>query len=242
MMKVTSPSWRLMMVLLATFAAAAAESTASSVESLLGSALGSDTVRQGVSWSNSLEKEEMLRDTKNNRSTKGVGHQRVKRQLIDFADNAVMEFYFRLVVPYWTLPNVKTRGDYRLEVTYELPNQLLRRRKKRSLVNERSALYSLLGDFLSKAGLDGEECVLRAVCEVGEAPLEEYGILGEFINLIFAPGFQGDEFHRDHIQAEEYGRSYGNCWSAFPDCPMSLREMLHEFFLNNAEVPTENGT
>ncbi|XP_042215081.1 uncharacterized protein LOC121861427 isoform X2 [Homarus americanus] len=206
MMKVTSPSWRLMMVLLATFAAAAAESTASSVESLLGSALGSDTVRQGVSWSNSLEKEEMLRDTKNNRSTKGVGHQRVKRQLIDFADNAVMEFYFRLVVPYWTLPNVKTRGDYRLEVTYELPNQLLRRRKKRSLVNERSALYSLLGDFLSK------------------------------------PGFQGDEFHRDHIQAEEYGRSYGNCWSAFPDCPMSLREMLHEFFLNNAEVPTENGT
>lgn len=53
------------------------------------------------------------------------------------------------------------------------------------------------------------------------------------------PGFGADGNHHDFIEAEDYGRSYGNCWSAFPDCPMSMREMLHEFFLNNADIPTK---
>ncbi|XP_069992394.1 uncharacterized protein [Penaeus vannamei] len=169
----------------------------------------------------------------------GVGRSRVKRQLIDFPDDAVMEFIFKLVVPYWTYGSAKTSGDYRFELTYELPNQLLRRRRKRSLVDERASVYALLGDSLSKAGLDGEACMLRAVCEVGESPLEEYGMFGEFLNLIFTPGFGADGNHHDFIEAEDYGRSYGNCWSAFPDCPMSMREMLHEFFLNNADIPTK---
>ncbi|XP_037774511.1 uncharacterized protein LOC119571138 [Penaeus monodon] len=168
-----------------------------------------------------------------------VGRSRVKRQLIDFPDDAVMEFIFKLVVPYWTYGSAKASGDYRFELTYELPNQLLRRRRKRSLVDERVSVYALLGDSLSKAGLDGEACMLRAVCEVGESPLEEYGMFGEFLNLIFTPGFGADGNHHDFIEAEDYGRSYGNCWSAFPDCPMSMREMLHEFFLNNADIPTK---
>ncbi|XP_047495483.1 uncharacterized protein LOC125043456 [Penaeus chinensis] len=168
-----------------------------------------------------------------------VGRSRVKRQLIDFPDDAVMEFIFKLVVPYWTYGSAKASGDYRFELTYELPNQLLRRRRKRSLVDERASVYALLGDSLSKAGLDGEACMLRAVCEVGEFPLEEYGMFGEFLNLIFTPGFGADGNHHDFVEAEDYGRSYGNCWSAFPDCPMSMREMLHEFFLNNADIPNK---
>ncbi|XP_042887840.1 uncharacterized protein LOC122263476 [Penaeus japonicus] len=169
-----------------------------------------------------------------------VGRTRVKRQLIDFPDDAVMEFIFKLVVPYWTYGSAKASGDYRFELTYELPNQLLRRRRKRSLAGERTAVYGLLGDSLSKAGLDGEACMLRAVCEVGESPLEEYGMFGEFLNLIFTPGFGAEDIHHDYIEAEDYGRSYGNCWSAFPDCPMSMREMLHEFFLNNADIPKKD--
>ncbi|XP_037790697.1 uncharacterized protein LOC119586069 [Penaeus monodon] len=150
-----------------------------------------------------------------------------------------MEFSFKLVSSFWTYGSAKASGDYRFELTYELPNQLLRRRRKRSLVDERVSVYALLGDSLSKAGLDGEACMLRAVCEVGESPLEEYGMFGEFLNLIFTPGFGADGNHHDFIEAEDYGRSYGNCWSAFPDCPMSMREMLHEFFLNNADIPTK---
>ena len=37
-----------------------------------------------------------------------------------------------------------------------------------------------------RAGMDGASCVLRAVCEVGAAPLDEYGLLGELITLVFA--------------------------------------------------------
>ncbi|KAK7086291.1 hypothetical protein SK128_010895, partial [Halocaridina rubra] len=49
------------------------------------------------------------------------------------------------------------------------------------------------------------------------------------------PGYRAERELQDHIQAEDYGRSFGNCWSAFPECPVSMREMLYEFFLNNSD-------
>ncbi|XP_045591012.1 uncharacterized protein [Procambarus clarkii] len=235
MKSAASAPWRLAEVALTVFAAAvsAASATppASSIKSLLGSSLGSESVNHALDWD--------MNST--NRRSDVANRPRVKRQFITFPQHAYVNFYFKLLVPYWTFPRVQTIGDYRFEIYYVLPDELLRLHHKRSLANDRSAIYSLLEDFFSKAGLDGEACVLRAVCEVGEAPLEEYGIFGEIINLVFAPSFQGDTDQRDYIQAEEYGRSYGNCWSAFPDCPMSMREVLHEFFLNNGKVPSENG-
>ncbi|XP_071527059.1 uncharacterized protein [Panulirus ornatus] len=235
MKQVSLLSSRLLVVMLATSAAASSTST---LKSLLGTDLVAGVVWKSVNRSSGMQESLREKSIEDN-SNRNVGFPRTKRQLIDFPDDAIMEFDFKLVVPYWTYPRVRTRGDYRLEVTYELPNQLLRRRKRRSLVNERSALYNIFGDFLSKAGLDGDMCVLRAVCEVGESPMDEYGVFGEFINLVFAPGFQASVLHKDHIQAEEYGRSYGNCWSAFPDCPISLRELLQEFFLNSVQAPIE---
>ncbi|XP_068200734.1 uncharacterized protein [Palaemon carinicauda] len=193
----------------------------SPLDTMLGSELGGNRWSKGFSSVSSGE------------NATAVGHSRRARQLIDFPDDAVFEVYFKLVTPYWTYGSVKTRGDYRFEVTFQLPNEL---RKKRSLATERSNMYGLLSDFMTKAGMDGDTCVLRAVCEIGESPLDEYGLFGEFVNLIFAPGFRPDaNHHRDEIQAEEYGRSFGNCWSAFPDCPVSLRQMLYDFFITNSD-------
>lgn len=64
------------------------------------------------------------------------------------------------------------------------------------------------------------------------------------INLSFLhrPGFRGSESHQDHIQAEQYGRSYGSCWSAYPDCPISMREQLYHFFINNANIEEKNSS
>ncbi|XP_053643524.1 uncharacterized protein [Cherax quadricarinatus] len=231
-------SWRVLVVVTlfaASHVAAAAASPASSVKSLLGTTLGPEVMEQVLGWG-SREGRERTRSS----NTSTVGRSRGKRALMGFPPKSIVAFFFRLFIPFWSYPRVRMTGDFRVEVTYKLPTNFFRR--KRSLVNERSTLYSLLGDFLSKAGLDGEECILRAVCDVGEAPLDEYGLLGEIITLIFAPGFEGNNLHKDFMQAEEYGRSYGNCWSAFPNCPMSMREMLHEFFLNNAQFLTEDGT
>ncbi|XP_064101336.1 uncharacterized protein LOC135211996 [Macrobrachium nipponense] len=201
----------------------------SPLDSLLGSEMGSGKWGKGLG----NDSNDRLSLTSAGENATAVGHSRRARQLIDFPDDAVFEVYFKLITPYWTYGNVKTRGDYRLEVTFQLPNEL---RKKRSLAKERSNMYGILSDFMTKAGLDGDTCVLRAVCEIGESPLDEYGLFGEFINLIFAPGFRSDSNqHKDEIQAEEYGRSFGNCWSAFPDCPVSLRQMLYDFFITNSE-------
>lgn len=208
---------------------------ASSVTSLLGSNFGIDFLRQNRGWGAALGNK-YIGSTGNYSSSADSPYLPVRRQLIDFPDNAIMGFYFKLVVPYWSFPKVSTKGDYRVEITYELPNELRRRRKKRSLDNERSSVYSLVQDFFSKAGMDGASCVLRAMCEVGAAPLDEYGVLGELITLIFAPGYRASEDHQDYIQAEEYGRSYGTCWSAYPDCPISMREQLYSFFINNADT------
>ncbi|CAL4116422.1 unnamed protein product, partial [Meganyctiphanes norvegica] len=156
------------------------------------------------------------------------------RSLIAFPPDSALEFYFKLVVPHWTYGNAKAKGDYRFEISIDLPEP--ETRKKRSLAKERNTMYNIIADFMNKSGMDGNSCVLRAICEVAEAPLAEFGIYGEFLNLIFSPGFRAEKQFETHLEAEDYGRTQGNCWAAFPQCPMSMRDHLHDFFLNNADV------
>ncbi|MPC10865.1 hypothetical protein E2C01_003509 [Portunus trituberculatus] len=63
-----------------------------------------------------------------------------------------------------------------------------------------------------------------------------------WLEPILRPGFRPSEEHQDHIQAEQYGRSYGSCWSAYPDCPISMREQLYAFFMNNANIAENNSS
>jgi hypothetical protein len=48
---------------------------------------------------------------------------------------------------------------------------------------ERALLYKTLEDFLANFGMDGKACVLRAICEVHGHPLDNYGLIGEFLRL-----------------------------------------------------------
>lgn len=43
--------------------------------------------------------------------------------------------------------------------------------------------------FQLRFGLDGELCLQRAICELAEAPLGHYGMLGKLIHLVFSYGF-----------------------------------------------------
>lgn len=53
-----------------------------------------------------------------------------------------------------------------------------------------------LNHFLStffRLGLDGNACSLRLLCEVGERPLKNAGLLGDIINLVLRYILNGPE-------------------------------------------------
>lgn len=51
--------------------------------------------------------------------------------------------------------------------------------------SERATIIPKLEKILNNAGLEGKPCLLRAVCEVHEAPLQHYGLMGQFLTLFF---------------------------------------------------------
>lgn len=46
-------------------------------------------------------------------------------------------------------------------------------------------MYGIAEDLLANFGLDGKECLLRAICEVHAHPLRNFGFLGEVMKLFF---------------------------------------------------------
>ncbi|XP_055678217.1 uncharacterized protein LOC129786975 [Lutzomyia longipalpis] len=100
---------------------------------------------------------------------------------------------------------------------------LERRLKRQRTMDEpkkddsRKLLYSLLKVTMERRGVDGEECLLRAVCEVAESSYKQNGLFGELIDLIFTP--QDDELGPEYTAARTIGLRGGNCQSSFSKCP-----------------------
>lgn len=46
-------------------------------------------------------------------------------------------------------------------------------------------MYGIAEDLLANFGLDGKECLLRAICEINAHPLKNFGFLGEVMKLFF---------------------------------------------------------
>lgn len=79
----------------------------SSVTSLLGSSFGIEVVRENRGWNADLQDKFIASGNISSNISGNNGRQiRVRRQLIDFPDDAIMGFYFKLVVPYWSFPKV----------------------------------------------------------------------------------------------------------------------------------------
>ena len=49
----------------------------------------------------------------------------------------------------------------------------------------RMLVYRALEDTLYNFGLNGRDCLLRAICEIHESPLHGHGLLGELLQFIF---------------------------------------------------------
>ncbi|XP_011499093.1 PREDICTED: uncharacterized protein LOC105363170 [Ceratosolen solmsi marchali] len=90
-------------------------------------------------------------------------------------------------------------------------------------------IYMVLEDVLEKNGWsDGQECVLRTICELAEAPLARSGgdVVEEIIHLLLTPSEDSGEddypSRRSEIkryeEAEILGRSGTGCGQAYGGC------------------------
>ncbi|XP_068206822.1 uncharacterized protein [Palaemon carinicauda] len=89
---------------------------------------------------------------------------------------------------------------------------------------DREVMYFTIENTLESIGMNGKACLLRAICEMFQAPLDRYGILGEALEIFFSPSLSPyPEFRLgDYLEAELIGRSSGVCVDYEEDCSHSL--------------------
>ncbi|XP_069361440.1 uncharacterized protein [Maniola hyperantus] len=88
---------------------------------------------------------------------------------------------------------------------------------------ERALLYGIAEDLLANFGLDGKECLLRAICEVHAHPLKNFGFVGEVMKLFFSPNKSPyAKLLEEYVEAQRAGESGGECWPYYRLCPKSI--------------------
>ncbi|XP_072942716.1 uncharacterized protein [Epargyreus clarus] len=119
---------------------------------------------------------------------------------------------------------------------------------------ERALLYGIAEDLLANFGLEGRECLLRAICEIHAHPLTNFGFIGEVMKLFFSPSKSPyADLLQEYVDAQRAGESDGECWPYYRLCPKSIflpspnkytkeAEELHrrqEESLNKNEIETQ---
>ncbi|KAK4314331.1 hypothetical protein Pmani_014363 [Petrolisthes manimaculis] len=173
------------------------------------------------------------------------------RRFLSFPTGSVLTVTPKLTIPFYDEFDGYITGAQLYAVAFDLalPNATLRLRKfkeddpmtytsygsgssygsrlGRSLDSQRVAGFNLLQKLMDTMGLAGEECMLRAVCEVAERPVDNLGITGEIINLFFSAGYGGgSEEVKEYVKAEEVGRREGDCETKYSSCPYPLASMV----------------
>ncbi|XP_064082261.1 uncharacterized protein LOC135198529 isoform X2 [Macrobrachium nipponense] len=89
---------------------------------------------------------------------------------------------------------------------------------------DREVMYTVVQNTLESIGMNGKVCLLRAICEIFQAPLDRYGIFGEALEIFLSPSLSPYAEFRldDYLEAELVGRSTGVCLDYHERCPHSL--------------------
>ncbi|CAL8109978.1 unnamed protein product [Orchesella dallaii] len=110
------------------------------------------------------------------------------------------------------------------------PTGKIHSRRKRAVTfnktvhsTERAVLLPKLERLLDSAGLGGKSCLLRTICEVHEAPLHHYGLLGQLFTMFFSVSRSifADTHLPEYLQAERKGKT-GNCSEYYIDCGKTM--------------------
>ncbi|XP_050706834.1 uncharacterized protein LOC126992216 [Eriocheir sinensis] len=89
---------------------------------------------------------------------------------------------------------------------------------------DREMMFQIIEDSLHNLGMEGQGCLLRAICEMFQAPLVNHGFVGEFLELFLSVSRSpyADKRLGEYLAAERIGRSSGDCSEYHQMCPHSL--------------------
>ncbi|KAK4305863.1 hypothetical protein Pmani_022277 [Petrolisthes manimaculis] len=89
---------------------------------------------------------------------------------------------------------------------------------------DREMMYQVAEDTLHNMGMDGQGCLLRAICEIFQMPLANHGFFGEVLELFLSPSRAPYAQKRLplYLEAERVGRTNGDCSQYVPLCAHSL--------------------
>ncbi|KAM3965445.1 uncharacterized protein ACR2FA_000279 [Aphomia sociella] len=95
--------------------------------------------------------------------------------------------------------------------------------------DERLTFYRSLADLLNTKGFNGQECVLRAICEAAQYPVEDEGLVGEIVHILLTPDYGRSPFDpedqewedtmSDYKDAAIAGRQMFSCPAIYNGCP-----------------------
>ncbi|XP_064085246.1 uncharacterized protein LOC135200530 [Macrobrachium nipponense] len=160
----------------------------------------------------------------------------------DIATEIELKFFIPLLQVYES-----TIFRFEFPVTYSIPLKFLMQKIAAKSRSHKKPIYSPamehIEDLVSMLGVDGKECVKRAVCEMAAAPSPILrGFVGEVVQIVMRritidslavedneteDPEQTSVSRGEYMRAGEYGKKHGDCSNAFPECPISIFNMMN---------------
>merc|ERR1712156_832909 len=101
---------------------------------------------------------------------------------------------------------------------------------KRTIEDDQIDVLKKIEQGLEKGGLNGKHCVLRSVCELSETPIHHWTVVGEMITNLIKPKNGTKELLEEYRKAVKIGEEQGDCWSFYPDCPVSIFNIIPDVY------------
>ena len=112
------------------------------------------------------------------------------------------------------IPQLSTTVYVSVPFYYRLPRQ---RSLGRSLSDDvdwwntpRSVVYGYIEEYLGRMiGADGQQCLLRAMCEASATPLHDEGIIGDAVTFLLTSNYvneEKDERFEKYFEAQAKGQ------------------------------------
>jgi len=114
-------------------------------------------------------------------------------------------------------------------------------RNSRKLGDDQYNLFRSLEKSLQRTGIDGKACLLRAICEMQQNPINHYSIMGEIATALLTPKRAKGNFMKDYLDAEYAGQAdSSSCSSLYHTCPVSLFDFMRTYS-TPADKPVSDG-
>ncbi|CAK1542051.1 unnamed protein product [Leptosia nina] len=94
--------------------------------------------------------------------------------------------------------------------------------------DERLIFYRAVAVLLEMKGMNGEDCVYRAICETAQFPVGDDGLFGEIFHVLLTPDYGRNRFDEDpdwreemspYLDAATAGRQMFDCSYVYHKCP-----------------------